>query len=401
MSSSRPNNEAEIQLRAMLGQMPQHNPAGLGRRIAAGLVAAGAARDPSYLDAAERVRDPKYYEDMAAWKEKLDPLKALATTEASIRSTDRLIDSDRARAETARKNAETAASKVRGEQETAAKKLELEQDKLDLIKWAQQNPDMTPFTDDGGKLVFVDPKNPTRQVKTDFLAKNLTPMQLASIGHDNRMAEIAKRTEGAVEVKKTASPDSDKERWGQPQDNFDSDTGKYIGKIQYSNKGNSRVVESGPNVGPKAPPKSTTEDEKQKALLARATKVLAENQDLAGYIIIGTGTGPKGNGIPVGEFKLPRTGIFGSSVFFDSAKVKLAHQLVYGDTEADPDNQSTTTDTTVKLPPNKSAPTRDSAPTPGKPKLKDKKVFTSGPLKGKTATYVRNDDGTEGWLPDK
>jgi hypothetical protein len=391
---NQPSNEAETQLRAMLGQMPQRNRPGLGRRIMSGMVALGVNEDPRYLELSRQVADPKYYQEMADWNEKLDPLKALATTEGSRRNTERLIASDESRFRIAQQNADTAQQRAIDQARNAEEDRKIKRARIDLENWIAKNPNQVIKINEEGELIGIHPKTlvetPILDTEGDPVKGNqVTPAQAQKYAIeriDRTAAGAMARVKAAGDIRATAA--------GKKHD-WDVE----LANLRSRNQITLKTTPSGNALAGKAPSFSQRKYE----ILQRTNEIISRYPELKDYYTISD----KGDVSVVEEGDDPDLRALAVQRLFDVQK----------DTQLIPDKgteSSASPNSKPEVNPYDDSGTSPVAPPVAKPTAPAAKPTTTAtpeaPIpgvtkktfpNGKVGTYVRLPDGRYGWAVKK
>lgn len=184
--------------RNLLDAAPERKAPGLARSILAAGMSVN-AKDP--IETAEKVQYAPFYREMSDWKEKSDPFYKGASLENTANANERQLAGNILNnrtaleriAETERHNRETAENtrqRTESNERIARQKMENEQAKREGYEFKVV-----------GNILYATSRDGSSYEAGR--ASDYSPLELARLRHTNTMAEIGKRTEGAVEVKGT------------------------------------------------------------------------------------------------------------------------------------------------------------------------------------------------------
>lgn len=224
-----PNTQAFDLLSQELSRMPQRNEnPSIWRTIGGELIGMGAGLKPLGIVGGQPIGasfDPKmaresadqfiqkpYYDTMADIDKKVKMYEPMVESERSQNTINRqLFDAEENR-KLARKTQERLEAKdeesaratgVREQQNE--RKLDTQNRLAEARVFAINNPDMKPIVAENGEIVFVNPKEPNKQVKTGIIGQDLSDVEKAELEHSNRMKEIEARKNASIEVKRVPS----------------------------------------------------------------------------------------------------------------------------------------------------------------------------------------------------
>lgn len=360
-----PKDEQYDRFTQMLQMMPQRSQfePTKGRKIAAALMGLGTASPegivsghpigfksdiPGSLKIQQAVRDEPYNRSLSDWTGKAEPILEAAKLENTRNTNSRITGSNLKSAQIREQGLDRQLSRDaqlakegNSRIDIANQKLEIDKKKQEAVDFKDSHPDHKLVTRQDGELFFINPKDPqAKPIDTGLKGTDLSDMEKINLQHEGRMEEIQARGDKQIEINKD-KPDSEK-GWS-VQDNYDPDTGKWIGKIRVNFITGESVPIKGAT-GPRTPPKSTIESETQKkqGLINKANKIISDVPSLKGYIVI-----EKNNaGNPIGVHILPR-GMMGMSPFYDEGKATKAYNMLFG--ESKPKDEMTTDNSKIRV----------------------------------------------------
>lgn len=353
-----PKDEQYDRFTQMLQQMPQrdqYEPT-KGRRIAAALMGLGTASPAAYvggkavgfkadipgsLKVQQSVLDEPYNTALSDWTGKAGNTLEAAKLENTRNVNSRVSGSNLKSAQLKEQGLDRQLARDKqlqkeGDQRIAASqaKMEIDKKKQDALDFKNSHTDYKTLTREDGQIMFYNPKDPTaKPIDSGLKGTDLSDMEKIQLQHEGRMEEITARGDQA---RQTSDSNSGDRGWS-VQDNYDPDTGKWIGKIRVNSITGESVPIKGAQ-GPKTPPKKDTEDsetQKKQGLINKANQIVSSNPELKGYIVF-----DKNNSNNVTGVRIRPRGMFGNEPFYDEEKAMKAYQMLFGENKPKVDNSS-------------------------------------------------------------
>lgn len=342
-----PVHTAQNQLNTVVGQQPNRvdfQPdktrkvlaaiAGMGTGGAAAYDNGAALGFRSNIPGAQQVTssilDKPFNDATTDWQNKLAPLEKLASTENTSNVNNRILQRDAA---TERINQQRADATTAAEKEKERKNLVDEEEKKrrnNAYIFHQTHGNYEGKVDKDGMLVYINKNDPTDIVKTEVDTGKvpLSDIDKINLGITGKLAVVA--AQGA-EARKTVDERANEkpDKWV-VQDNYDPDTGKWIGKVRI----NVDTGETAPVTGAKGaakpipgvkPPAAQSETQKKQGQINKANQIVSEHPELKDYIIFEHSK----SGVPEGVHVRP-PGWFDTPLGYKESERMRAYNLLFG-----------------------------------------------------------------------
>lgn len=194
----------------LIGKYPQRTKPGKLRQIGAvamGLRNANKNANPiQTMEMQERFLHPGYAEQVADWKNQIEPAYQAANLERYSNANERQLAYQTAQAETNRKRADISErAQVERERSNRANE-EIRQQRADVYAWKSMNPNLK-FDFSGPYVLVADPLS-GQVINTKIPTGSLSDADKLALQHDYRSQEITQRGEVAKGVKSTPSGSS-------------------------------------------------------------------------------------------------------------------------------------------------------------------------------------------------
>ena len=302
-----PNEEMFNRMKTQVDSMPHladFKDPSIWTKIRAHLAGLGADNVIQAHSIRENIEHEPYLKALNEWKMQLEPTEKLTQFENTRNTNDRLTGASILRDEQANRRLDETARKNLEHEKDVDEDRKIRQQRADAYEFKTMHPEYKSATDASGKLVFYDPRDPTKIIRTEIDTGKMSDIDKINLQHEGRMEEIQER--GKVSSKLEGERNVNRQgienlRFGHRQTLEETKEENTI-KNEAIRQGNRVALKQTPSgSGTATNPKPKSDTQKKQELINKANAVISANPELRNYVIFDK------NGVHIAP-----SGIFGS-----------------------------------------------------------------------------------------